>query len=122
MLHILFQCGTLDIALPQHNFKCARRIAQGSGGDQGIANGRIEFVRHAGHQLPERRQLFGTHQFRLRLLQVRQCRAELGRARGHARLQRFIERLDFHFGAQARSLVHHDCQHAGVAIVFNGLR
>jgi hypothetical protein len=91
-------------ALGHALFKRLLAAGQGAGHHHGIADGRVELVRQAGHQRAQRGQLLRAHQLFLRPLQALQRGLQLVGAVLHAQLQRGVQVVQL--GLDAAALGH----------------
>ena len=75
--HVRFERRALDAASGVFFLELGHHVGQRGGGQQAVADRRIEFVRDAGHQRAERGQFFGRDQAGLRLLERHQHRRQV---------------------------------------------
>lgn len=78
MRHRLAEFGLAQAALGHADTQLALPLLQRGGGDQRVAQRRVELVGHAGHQAAQGRQLVGLDQLLARLLQRVQGVLQLG--------------------------------------------
>ena len=73
-LHEALENGALQLAACRRFAEALRLVAEQRRGGQRDAERRVDLMRHAGHELAERGELFRLDQVGLRLLQLRQRR------------------------------------------------